>query len=62
MEHMHLVGVEQIQSAANRMVEAADRMSRAANTVHDAVYRHGEMMREFIERLEAMEEEEEDEE
>ena len=39
MEHILLVGVEQVQNAANRMVEAGHEMHRAANQIQDAIYR-----------------------
>jgi glycine cleavage system pyridoxal-binding protein P len=47
-EYIHLVGAEQIQSAANRMVEAAHEINRAANTIHDAMQRHEEVMRDLM--------------
>lgn len=51
MEYMHLVGVEQVQSAANRMMEAANLMNRAANTIHEAVREVNEMNTSYIDRL-----------
>jgi hypothetical protein len=54
MEYMHLIGVEQIQSAANTMRDAAHEMHRSANTIHDALQRHGEIMREFMDRMDTM--------
>jgi len=60
---MHLIGTEQVQSAANRMVEAAHEMSRAANTIHDAMKRNEEVMQDLMikmdDLIDAIEEEEE---
>lgn len=39
MEHVLLVGTEQVQSAANRMMEAAHEMHRVSNQIQDVVYR-----------------------
>jgi len=50
-EHMHLIGTEQVQSAANTMKEAAHEMHRAANTIHNALQEHGNIMRELIDEL-----------
>jgi predicted DNA-binding protein (UPF0251 family) len=43
-KYAHLIGTEQVQSAANTMKEAAHEMQRAANTIHDALQRHEEKM------------------
>lgn len=50
-EYMHLIGTEQIQSAANTMSNAAHEMRRAANIIQDAVHRHGEIIQELLEEL-----------
>ena len=47
-QYMHLIGTEQIQSAANRMVEAAHEMNRAADTIHFALQRHEQMMQDLM--------------
>ena len=39
MEHILLVGAEQVQNAANRMHSAADEMKSSSNQIQDAVYR-----------------------
>lgn len=45
-EYMHLVGAEQIQSAASRMASAADEMQRAASTIDNALDRHAQRFEE----------------
>lgn len=47
-EHIHLVGVEQIQSAANTIRAAASEINRAANTISQALNDHERIMREFM--------------
>lgn len=51
MEHVHLIGTEQVQSAANTMREASYEMRRAANTIHEAFRIHNLMMQDFMEAL-----------
>ena len=59
MEHILLVGTEQVQNAANRMAEASHEMHKAGNSIQDAVYRMetlfdrfaGESLQGFIEDL-----------
>jgi len=48
MEYMHLIGTEQIQSAANSMKDAAHEMSRAANTIYNALQRHEQVMQDLM--------------
>jgi len=48
MEYIHLVGVEQIQSAANTMKSAADDMRRSANIISQALEGHNRIMENFI--------------
>ena len=43
-EYVHLIGTEQVQSAANTMRDAAHDMRNAANTIHNALQRHEEMV------------------
>lgn len=50
-EYVHLIGTEQVQSAANVMRAAAETMVRAATTIHDAMRSHEGVMREYMERL-----------
>lgn len=52
--YTQLLGTEQIQSAANTMREAAHEMRMAARTISDALQRHGEIMREFMNRADTM--------
>jgi len=51
MEHVLLIGTEQVQSAANTMRSAASEMNRAANTISEALSEHKRVMEEFISRL-----------
>ena len=53
-EYMHLIGVEQIQSAANRMMDAAERMNRAANTMHEVLSRHETAMESFALKIDEL--------
>jgi hypothetical protein len=39
-EYMHLVGAEQVQSAANSMKNAAEEMQRAAANMEGSLERH----------------------
>jgi len=50
-KYMHLIGTEQVQSAANTVKEAAHEMTRAANTIHFALQRHEQVMQELLEEL-----------
>lgn len=47
MDHVLLIGAEQVQSAANRMMEAAHEMHRSANQIQDAVYRMETVLNSF---------------
>jgi len=53
-EYMHLIGTEQIQSAANTMKSAAIEMHRAANLIDESLRRHEVMMAEFMLCIAAM--------
>lgn len=50
-EYMHLIGTEQIQSAANRMVDVAERMNIAANTINETFRRHEQAMSDLMLRI-----------
>lgn len=61
-KYVHLIGVEQIQSAANTMREAAHEMGRAAGEISYALEQHKRAMDEFVvEMRDIMEGEEEGE-
>lgn len=45
---MHLIGTEQIQSAANTMKEAAHEMHRAAGSIEYTLQQHKRDMEEFV--------------
>lgn len=52
MEYIHLIGVEQIQSAANAMRSSADEMKRAADNFDESVRRLILAMNEHANRVE----------
>jgi hypothetical protein len=54
VKYVHLVGVEQIQIAANTMRSAASEINRAANTISEALNSHEGVMREFMDKMETM--------
>ena len=51
MERIHLIGVEQVDNAGIRMQHAANDMLRAANMISEALFRHKQDMDEFLDRL-----------
>jgi len=50
-ESVHLVGAEQVQTAANTMKAAAAEMSRAASAIQEALERNQRFMDEWLTRL-----------
>jgi hypothetical protein len=54
-KYVHLVGAEQVQSAANVMRTAADLMQRSAHEITYALEKHAGMMRELVDTLVRME-------
>lgn len=52
-EYMHLVGAEQVQTAANTMRSAAEDMRRAASGMDDALERHRRFMDDWLQRFES---------
>ena len=63
-EYIHLVGVEQVQSAANRMITAAELMNRAVNNMSEVLCRHEKVMQDLMikidDLIDAIDEEEEE--
>jgi len=51
-EYMHLVGAEQVQSAGNNMLRAADRMNNVAMSIDGSLERHQRFMDDWLQRLE----------
>ncbi len=47
-EYIHLVGAEQVQSAANSMWGAGDKMSQAASSMQQAVSEHQRILDNFL--------------
>lgn len=47
-EYMHIIGTEQVQSAANIMRDAAERMTRAAIIIHGAMQKHEQTMQDLM--------------
>lgn len=56
-KYVTLMGVEQVQSAANTMREAAYEIHRAANTISEALRIHTNDMRELLRDLRVLQEE-----
>ena len=54
MEHVVLVGVEQVQSAGNRMIAASDEMHRSANLISESLRIFISDFREQVDRLEIL--------
>lgn len=52
-EYIHLVGAEQVQSAANTMRSAADEMKSAASSIDYALTAHQRFMDDWLQRFEA---------
>ena len=50
-EYIRLVGAEAVQSAANRMVEAAHTMSSAASNLDSVLERHQRWMDDWLQRF-----------
>jgi hypothetical protein len=50
--YVTLLGTEQVQSAANRMVEAAESMRHAASIMDDILERHHRFMDDWLMRFE----------
>lgn len=53
-EYVHLVGVEQMQNAANIMKVAAETMQRAAHEISYALDQHKRAIIDITDRLEAI--------
>ena len=51
-EYMHLIGAEQVQTAANTMREAAHDMQNAASTMDFSLQQHRNLMDDWLQRLE----------
>lgn len=51
-EYVHLIGVEQVQSAAREIRSAADDMKRAADNFDQSVHRLAQAMSDHAERIE----------
>ena len=50
-EYIHLAGAEDVRTAANRMVHAAELMQRAVDNFDGALFRHQQFMDNWLERL-----------
>ena len=50
-EYIHLIGVEQIQSAANSISSSAEEMKRAAESMEDSFRRHQLFLDDWLLRL-----------
>lgn len=52
--YVELIGTEQVRSAANTMVSAADQMSRAAASIDETMARHQRFLDDWLQRFEAV--------
>lgn len=52
MEYIHLVGTEQVQSAANQMRAAADDMQRAVGHLDEVLRQHSTRMNDWLQLFE----------
>jgi hypothetical protein len=50
--YMTLLGAEQVQNAAGRMSDAADRMQRAASSIDESLARHERFLDDWLQRFE----------
>ena len=62
MERIYLIGAEQVDSAGIRMRDAAHEMLRAANMISESLFKHKQDMDEFLDRLDQIMNEDEEEE
>ena len=53
METVTLIGAEDVRRAASTMRGAAEEMTRAANTVYEALFQHQRFMEDWLVRFEA---------
>lgn len=53
-EYMHLIGAEDVRTAANRMASAGADMQQAATIIDSALERHRGFMDDWLQRLEAV--------
>ena len=53
-QYVTLMGSEQVQSAANRMVSASEEMRRAASTIDEALSRHQRFLEDWLQRYETI--------
>ena len=51
-EFIHLMGAEQVQSAASSIRSSAEKMQSAAASMDDSLFRHRQFMDDWISRLE----------
>jgi hypothetical protein len=51
--YVELIGAEQVRSAANTMVGAADQMSRAAGSIDESLRMHQRFLDDWLQRFEA---------
>lgn len=53
-EYMHLIGAEDVRSAASTMSSAASEMSRAASSISYSLEAHQTFLNDWLVRLEGM--------
>lgn len=54
MEHVTLMGAEEVSRAASRMQQAATDMQRAADSIEHALYQFAQRMDDWVGRLEQL--------
>jgi hypothetical protein len=54
LDHIHLIGAEDVRIAANTMRSAAEDMQRAASNIAHALEMHNRFMDDWLQRLQAM--------
>jgi len=54
MEHILLIGSEDVRIGANTIANAANEINRAASNIDEALHRHQVFLEEFITRLEKL--------
>ena len=60
MENIYLIGSEDVRNAARIIIEASENMTRAADTIDNAVRTFGQHVDRLIESMERIREEESD--
>ena len=49
--YVTLMGAEQVQSAGNRMLSAAEQMNRAASSIDESLHRHQQFLNDWLQQF-----------